>query len=144
LGRSLNGMISFVEVVLSQVSRSRPGAPGELVRVGLVEVEDFLEGEHVFVGVASGFEEGSHLELPAGVDGLELHEGLCAGEVVGFKIADQKAIGAEKQRVVAPAGAAKGVEHLGPDSSVATFVFVEQVGADLEEEADAHKTASSY
>jgi hypothetical protein len=37
-----------------------------------------------------------------------------------------------------PAGAAESVEHLGPDLSVATLVFVEHVGTDLEKEADAH------
>ena len=109
-----------------------------IVRAALVEVEDLFEGEHVFVGVAGGLEEGSHFRLPACVDWIELHECVGASEVVGFKIANEEAVGAEKERVIMPAGAAESVEHLGPDLGVATLVFVEHVGTDLEKEADAH------
>lgn len=78
----------------------------------------------------------AHFGLPAGVDGLEVHAGAGGSEVGGFEVADEEAVGAEEERVVGPAGAAEGVEHVGPDFAVAEFVFVEAIGLDLEGETD--------
>src|SRR5580658_10859711 len=103
-------------------------------------MEDFFERKQIIIrtGVAELLKEGRHLGLPARVDGVVLHAGSGAGEIVGFKVADQEAVGAEEERVVAPAGGAQGVEHLWPHAGVAGFVFFEFFLADFEQEADAH------
>jgi len=84
-------------------------------------VEDLFDGEHLFVGVAGAGidEEFAHFGLPAGVDGFEVHAGAGGGEVWGFEVADEETVGAEEERVVGPAGAAQGVEHIGPIDGVA-------------------------
>ncbi len=75
----------------------------------LIQVEDLFEGAHQVVGV--GFdagEEGLHVLLPTGVDGQGLHGFAGAVEVFGDEIADEKAVGAEEQGVVVPAGLGRG------------------------------------
>ena len=96
-------------------------------------MEDFFKREHIIIGdaVAEGFEEGGHFGLPAGVDGVGLHGGAALREVVGFKIADEEAVGAEEDGVVLPAGFLQGGEHLGPDARVAFLVLRDFLFTDL-------------
>ena len=107
---------------------------GELV----FEVEDLGEGGGGLVGAAvEADEEPAHLGFPSGGDGGCREVGLRGVVVVGLVVADETAALAEEQRVVAPAGGGDLGEHLGPHRRVAREVLVEQLGLDLELEADA-------
>ena len=107
---------------------------GELV----FEVEDLGEGGGGLVGAAvEADEEAGHLGLPARGDGGCREVRLRRVVVVGLVVADQPPAVAEEQRVVAAAGCGDLGEHLGPHRGVALEVLVEQLGLDLQLEADA-------
>ncbi len=66
---------------------------------------------------------------------VALHRPLCRGEVLALQVADQEAVGAQEQRVVAPPGPAERVEHLGPYLAVALPVLGQSISAHRELEA---------
>ena len=100
------------------------------------QVEDLGQLEETGVGGAvEGDEEVAHLGLPAGVDLGRGHAGLRRRETRGFEVADQEAVVAQENRVVVPAGALEGQEHVRPDGGVATSIFGDQLRLDLELEA---------
>ena len=78
------------------------------------------------------FEEGRHFCLPARVDGVVFHCRAALFKVFGLDVADNQAVGLQKERVIAPAGFAEGLEHLRPDLGVAGFVLVHLFMADFE------------
>src|SRR6267142_300257 len=82
-------------------------------------------------------EKSSHFSLPACVDLSPCHAGASFLEVFGFQITHQKAIWAQEERVVVPAGFLKGSLHLRPDSAMSLFVFLDSLGFHLENKADA-------
>lgn len=103
----------------------------------LFQMEDLFQRAHGAVGGAAVEvdEELAHFSLPAGVHFTGGHAVETGLEIFTFDVADKQAIGAKKQRVVAPSGIAQRLEHLGPDFAVALLVLIEPVGFDLEKEA---------
>src|SRR3954454_11177149 len=80
-----------------------------------VKMEDLLEAlERERLG-----EERRHLRLPARIDVRGVHGRGRRVEVLRLEVADQQAVPAQEERVVAPARRAQRVEHLGPDGPVA-------------------------
>jgi hypothetical protein len=96
-------------------------------------MKHFLQREHsaVWRDTRRIHKKASHLALPASVNLLLGHEAAGALEVFGFEIADQQAVGAEKERVVAPAGFSQRLLHVFPDGTMAALIFFNAVGPDL-------------
>jgi hypothetical protein len=69
------------------------------------------------------------------------HGGVAFLEIHGFKVANEQAIGAEEQRVIAPTRFAKSIEHFRPDPGMTRFVLIHPVGANFEQETDTHCTS---
>ena len=109
------------------------------------EVEDFGEGGGGLVGASvEADEEPAHLGFPAGGDGGCREIRLRGLVVVGLVVADEPAAVAEEERVVAAAGGGDLGEHLGPHRGVALDVLVEQLGRDLQLEADARRGGARH
>jgi len=100
----------------------------------LIEVKDLFEGEYEIVGAVAvcRLEKWDHLCLPTRIDGMVFHGGAALFEVVGLDVADNQAVGLQKERVIAPAGFAEGLEHLRPDLGMASSVLVHLFRADFE------------
>src|SRR5689334_7495985 len=107
---------------------------GELV----LQMKDLLQFDEAGVraGSAEVDEELRHLGLPAGIDLGAGHAGLGLLQRVGFEVADQQAVWAQEQGVIAPAGRRQRLEHLGPNRAVPVPILVEAFRADLKLEAD--------
>src|SRR3954451_14105985 len=101
----------------------------------LGKVEDLLEAHQALVGTLA--EERRHLLLPAIVDVGLRHRALRRLEVLGLDVADEQPVVAQEQRVVAPAGLAQRLLHLGPHVAVALLVLFEPLGVVPQQEADA-------
>src|SRR4051812_9319402 len=82
-------------------------------------------------------EEVLHLPLPTRVDVGGGHRRLSGLEVIALEVADQRAVGLEEQRVVAPAGVGERLAHLRPDLSMAAGVLLEVLHGDVQLKADA-------
>jgi hypothetical protein len=100
-------------------------------------VEDLLEEQEPLVGSPPGQpgEERGHLRLPPGVDLGGGHAGLRRGEVVRLDVADEQAVVAQEERVVAPAGVAQRGQHVRPHRAVPLDVLGHPLRPDLELEA---------
>jgi hypothetical protein len=96
-------------------------------------MKHFLQREHSAIRRNAWriHKEAGHLPLPASVNLPLRHEAARTLEVFGFEIADQQAIGAEKERVVTPAGFTQGLLHLFPDGTMAPLIFFNALGPDL-------------
>src|ERR1700683_3364467 len=70
-----------------------------------------------------GLKKRRHLSLPLSVDGVSLHRSNRLRKVGRLQITDKKTIATQKQRVVMPARAAQGVEHLRPDEFMPALVL---------------------
>ena len=102
------------------------------------EVEDLGQGSGGLVGAAAeADEEPAHLGFPPRGDGGCRQIGLRGRVVVGLVVADEPSALSEEERVVLPPGRRDLGEHLRPDGRVALDVLGEQLGGDLELEADA-------
>src|SRR5579862_3377651 len=97
-----------------------------------VESKDLLERRWPGVGYAL-FEELGHRVLPPLGDRLPGEVGRRGFEVVRLEVAEDLVAVAE-DGVVADAGAAERVEHLGPDLAVGGDVVVDPLRADTEDE----------
>src|SRR3954465_208916 len=117
---------------------TRPLSAPRSIAAKSVKVEDLGKAHEAGVrpGARRKLEELGHVRLPARVDVGRLHAALRGREVLGLEIADQQAVVAQEQRVVAPARRAQRVAHLRPDRLVARAVLVEPVRTDMQEEAD--------
>jgi hypothetical protein len=76
-------------------------------------------------------EELGHASLPAGIHLGGGHGLLRGGQIVGFDVSDQQAVGAQEQLIVVPAGGPQCGEHLGPHGLVPRHVFRDPIGTDL-------------
>jgi hypothetical protein len=59
--------------------------------------------------------------------------------VVGFVVADQQPVFTKKKGIVAPSCILNGLQHLWPHLLVPRNVLVDQVGVDLQLEANSHR-----
>ena len=106
----------------------------------LIQVKHFLQLDHAFIGMgaAKTLEIGGHEVLPALVDLLLRHAFECVLEAEGrLEVAEEQAVVAHEERVVVPAGAGEGIQHLRPDRFVVFDVFGDLVLFDFEKEGDA-------
>jgi hypothetical protein len=95
-----------------------------------------FELQETFVGTAS-IQIGEilgHLALPSGIDILRCHLAQRLLQIVRFQIANQQAVFAQEQRIVAPACLSQGIEHLGPHITVPLLVLVQAIGFYLKQE----------
>ena len=87
-------------------------------------------------GTAVGDEVGRHQLLPSGVDLLAGHPGEGLLERAGhLDVAEQRAVVAKEQRVVVPAVAREGCQHVWPHGGVVGLVLLQPVGPDVEHKA---------
>jgi len=96
-------------------------------------MKDLFYGNHYLIGGGPGRkdEERSHLALPAVVDVAPMHFSYGLREIGGFQVSDKKAVRAQEEGIIDPAGVAKGVDHLRPHFAVSGFVFFEPILADV-------------
>ncbi len=93
-------------------------------------------------GPSRSAKKGAIVRCPAVVDGRGRHARPRGLQISGLEVADEQAVVAEEERIVAPPGVVQRGQHVGPDGGVGGAVVVELLGPDLQSEADAlHRRA---